>query len=229
MILFFINTVFTVHKGNCLDSIISARGSYRVTDSFFEDFPFAKNRLGKGTNNMIASNFFENLPEVWVDKHEKSNDYYGFLCRLNGERKYKYIKREYIVKNDYLDKYNILVPEANGTGAIGEALSTPLISTPLIGATDTFISIGKFDKKTEAEACLKYVKSKFARTMLGVLKVTQHNPAKTWKYVPLQDFTSNSDIDWSQSVADIDRQLYAKYGLDDKEIEFIETHVKEME
>lgn len=65
--------------------------------------------------------------------------------------------------------------------------------------------------------------------MLGILKITQHNPASTWKYVPLQDFTSNSDIDWSQSVADIDRQLYAKYGLNDEEIAFIESHVKEMD
>lgn len=65
--------------------------------------------------------------------------------------------------------------------------------------------------------------------MLGVLKITQDNPPEKWKYVPLQDFTSASDIDWTQSVADIDRQLYAKYGLDDEEIQFIESHVKEMD
>ncbi len=65
--------------------------------------------------------------------------------------------------------------------------------------------------------------------MLGVLKVTQDNPAPKWKYVPLQDFTSMSDIDWSQSISDIDKQLYAKYGLDEEEINFIETHVKEMD
>ena len=59
--------------------------------------------------------------------------------------------------------------------------------------------------------------------------IQEHNPAPKWKYVPLQDFTSDSDIDWSQSVADIDRQLYAKYGLDDEEIQFIESHVKEMD
>lgn len=64
--------------------------------------------------------------------------------------------------------------------------------------------------------------------MLGVKKVTQDNSRSVWKYVPQQDFTPNSDIDWSQSVADIDRQLYAKYGLDTEEIEFIESHVKEM-
>lgn len=46
--------------------------------------------------------------------------------------------------------------------------------------------------------------------------------------IPLQDFTPASDIDWSKSIPEIDRQLYAKYGLDAAEIEFIETHVKEM-
>ena len=54
-----------------------------------------------------------------------------------------------------------------------------------------------------------------------------HTP-KAWKYVPLQDFTCNSDIDWYQSVANIDRQLYAKYGLDNNEITFIESHVRDM-
>lgn len=65
--------------------------------------------------------------------------------------------------------------------------------------------------------------------MLGVLKITQHNPISTWKYVPLQDFTSSSDIDWSKSVHEIDLQLYDKYGLTIEERNFIETHVKEMD
>ena len=70
--------------------------------------------------------------------------------------------------------------------------------------------------------------SKFARALLYVKKATQDNPIDTWIYVPLQDFTPASDIDWSKSIPEIDRQLYAKYGLDAAEIEFIETHVKEM-
>lgn len=64
--------------------------------------------------------------------------------------------------------------------------------------------------------------------MLGVKKITQDNPRSAWKYVPLQDFTSSSDIDWTQSVADIDKQLYKKYNLTDEEIDFIEKNVKEM-
>ena len=64
--------------------------------------------------------------------------------------------------------------------------------------------------------------------MLGILKVTQHNPPATWAKVPLQDFTSSSDIDWSKSIAEIDAQLYAKYGLSEEEIKFIEKHVQAM-
>ena len=122
-----------------------------------------------------------------------------------------------------------MLPEANGTGRFGETISSPLVALPREGATDTFISIGKFDSKDEAEALLRYIKTKFARAMLGVNKVTQHNPKSVWKMIPMQDFTSSSDIDWSKSVKEIDRQLYAKYGLDENEINFIESHVKEME
>ena len=92
-----------------------------------------------------------------------------------------------------------------------------------------FRSIGNFKDEFEANAALKYVKSKFARVLLGILKITQHNPVATWKVVPLQDFTSNSDIDWTKSISEIDQQLYKKYGLSDEEINFIETKVQEMD
>lgn len=65
--------------------------------------------------------------------------------------------------------------------------------------------------------------------MLGILKITQHNPPAKWEKVPLQDFTSNSDIDWSKSIPEIDQQLYAKYGLSPEEIDFIERMIKPME
>lgn len=147
---------------------------------------------------------------------------------IKSKRLYRYIKRKYLEDTLNLGKYKVLMPAANGSGALGEVLSTPLIGEPLIGGTETFISIGAFETLYEAEALLKYVKTKFARALLGVLKITQHVTPEKWKYVPLQDFTEGSDIDWSKSIHEIDLQLYRKYGLDEKEIEFIESHVKEM-
>ena len=122
-----------------------------------------------------------------------------------------------------------MLPESNGSGTLGELLSTPLIAKPLEGYTQTFIGIGDFETEKDAQAAYKYVVSKFARTMLAVLKITQHNGVETWRYVPLQDFTMSSDIDWSQSISSIDLQLYDKYGLTEEERNFIETHVKEMD
>ena len=213
-----------------LDSVVSMRGMFRLTPSFFEDFPYASSRLGKGTGNMIVSNIFEKIPEAFSEERPNDGDsYISLFGRLDNIRVYRYVKRSYVIDNDYIDAYKVFVPEANGTGAIGEVLSTPLIGEPLIGVTDTFISIGCYDNLTEAENTLKYIKTKFARAMLGILKVTQHNPRAVWRYVPLQNFKADSDIDWSQPIPEIDRQLYRKYNLSDDEIAFIEEHVREMQ
>ena len=110
----------------------------------------------------------------------------------------------------------------------GEPLSSPIIAIPGEGATDTFVSIGKFHTLDECENLSKYLKSKFSRALLGVKKVTQDNPKSVWTCIPMQDFTSKSDIDWSKSIPEIDRQLYSKYRLSLEEMEFIETHVQEM-
>lgn len=215
-------------KEKFMDKIISSRGNYRTTPLFFEDYPDAINRLGKGTRNMIASNFFEKIPECYEDKNPDSNQYIGILGRVNGSRKICYIPKRYIQENMFLNNYNVACPKSNGNGVFGEALTATEILPPQIGATDTFISIGMFSSLTEVEHLQKYIKTKLFRALLGVKKVTQDNPKSVWDMIPIQDFTSVSDIDWSQSIADIDRQLYKKYGLDDTEIEFIETHVKEM-
>lgn len=149
--------------------------------------------------------------------------------RKDNVRCIKWVNRSYITQPDSFYKYKVIIPKANGTGgAIGEVLSTPIIGEPIIGHTDTFLSIGQFETEAEAQACYKYVKTKFARTMLGTLKRTQDNPRSTWQNVPLQDFTESSDIDWSKSIHEIDEQLYAKYGLSDNEIQFIEDKVQTM-
>ena len=215
-------------KENDISSLISSRGMYKFTDKMFEDYPHACDVQGKGSGLQITPNSFENMPYIFLEENA-NKDNIKILGRIKSSRKYRWIKKEYIQTNDFLTSYNVFVPEANGTGAIGEVLSTPIIGTPMTGHTDTFISVGQFKTEFEAEACLKYIKSKFARTMLGTLKATQHNPKSTWINVPLQDFTSSSDIDWTQSVADIDRQLYRKYGLSDEEVAFIEKMIKPME
>lgn len=212
--------ISNIHFGN---------STYKLTKKVYEDFPEFEERVSRAERFSVGSNVFERFSEIFFDAKQNDDDVqiYG---RRNNERTYQWVKREYISSHPNLDKYKIFVPGANGSGALGEVLSTPLIGEPLIGYTQTFISFGAFDNKEEAENLLKYIKTKFARVMLGTLKITQNNKTKeVWKNVPLQNFMSTSDIDWSQSIAEVDQQLYKKYGLSEEEIQFIESKVKEME
>lgn len=209
--------------------LVYGRDLYKLTEILYEENPFAENRQSKGHRYDCGSNVFDVFPELFYD--EKPNDkkeYARVLGRANNVRIEKWFRKDYLKIPDNFDFYKVFVPKSNGSGAIGEVLSTPMVGEPMVGCTTTFLNIGKFETKFEAESCLKYIKTKFARTMLGTLKVTQDNPRETWLNVPLQDFTANSDIDWSKSIPEIDKQLYKKYGLSKDEIEFIESKVKEM-
>lgn len=127
-----------------------------------------------------------------------------------------------------LHKFKVLVPKATGSGKFGDALPEILIVKPNEAFTQTYISIGVFDNETEAVNLSLYLKTKMCRALLYILKVTQDNLPAVWRLIPKQDFTSNSDIDWSKSIPEIDQQLYAKYNLSHEEIDFIEANVKEM-
>lgn len=211
-----------------LKNIISSQGVYKYSEKLFVEHPEVLDVQGKGTKSKITSKSFERLPHIFTET-STSDDAIKMLGLSANVRLNKWIDKNYIKPNDYCSKYNVLIAEANGTGVIGEVLSSPVICSPNEGHTDTFIGIGQFSTFEEANACMKYIKSKFARTLLATLKVTHHTAGSTWTNVPLQDFTSQSDIDWTQSVANIDKQLYAKYSLSEREIEFIETMIKPME
>ena len=210
--------------------IVITRTAYRLMNKMHEDYPDAIKQLSNGHAYDMSTNIFERLPQIFFD--EKPNDgeeYIQILGRANNERVYKYVRKDYINTVSNLDKYKIFLPKANGIGVLGEVLSAPILCGPGVGSTETFLSIGAFGEIGEAEAALKYVKTKFARALLGVLKTTQDITPEKWKCVPLQDFSKASDIDWNTSIANIDRQLYSKYRLSEEEINFIESKVKEME
>ncbi len=216
-------------ESDSLMSIVFIQNRFNL-DELYKSYPDAIYSIGsEGKDKRLEKNIFTKVSEAFTDTPKKSNDI-KILGIINNVRTWKYIEHRLIdFEHENLEKYKVFLPTSNGSGAIGEVLSTPLVGEPLVGHTRSFISIGAFDTCDEANNCLKYVKSKFCRTMLGILKITQDNNRDTWRYVPLQNFTSRSDIDWSQSVSGIDEQLYKKYKLDSKEIDFIETHVKEME
>ena len=229
----------SIHQKVCVDNknfrplseIMYSRTAYSLTQKAHEDFPDAIKNFSKGNQYQMSSNVFDLMPEIFFD--DKPNDGYEYIQlygRKNNSRIFKWVRRDYVTYHESLEKFKVFIPDSNGSGALGEVVSTPLVGSPLVGSplvgsTQTFITVGAFDTESEAQACIAYIRSKFCRVMLGILKVTQHNPPATWSKVPLQDFTSASDIDWSGQV---DEQLYRKYNLSAEEIKFIEEKVKAM-
>lgn len=203
---------------------------YRITELLYKENPQFEGRQSKGHRYAMGSNVFDIFPELFLEKEPtNSNEYSQVIGLKKSQRVYRWFKTSYIKTPDNFNAYRVLIAKVNGSGVLGETLSSPIIIRPKVAHSATFLSIGNFESETEAMRLLLYIKTKFARMMLGTLKVTHDNPKKTWLNVPLQDFTDDSDIDWSKSIAEIDQQLYKKYNLDDSEIAFIESTIKPME
>lgn len=146
------------------------------------------------------------------------------------ERMWKYLPQDYPFpkKSPCIDKYKVFIAKAYGCGAIGEVPSTPVLSTPGEVCTETFIEIGPFETAIEAANVIKYIKTKFFRALVGIQKQTQDATRKVYRFVPIQDFTPDSDIDWNDNINGLDSQLFKKYNLNKEEIDFIKKNISEM-
>lgn len=151
------------------------------------------------------------------------------LYYLEGkEHKIEYVERSSIRKNSQdIDSYKVLFPFSGGSGTDDIILGKPLVAKPNSVCSQTYLYI-PFDSETEAKNFLKYYKTKLLRLLVSAVKITQHAPAKVYRFVPIQDFSSSSDIDWSASVREIDQQLYSKYDLNIEEVAFIETRIRSL-
>lgn len=201
--------------------------SFRFTDKMLEDNDDLKGRTDASHEKSVSSSVFSRYPEIF--KAESFNNSVGVIGRKDNERIELYTRTEYLRDPGDLNSYKLLIAGASGKGDYGEPLAKPIIAKPMEAHTQTFLAIGSLNSESEAQALLNYIKTKFFRALLGIMKTTQNNQAKrTWSLIPWQDFTGNSDIDWTKSIPEIDQQLYDKYGLSDDEIAFIEKNVKEM-
>lgn len=230
-----IKKVTATPRFESLSQVALSAYSYKFTNKLHEEFPDAIEKMSNGHAYDLKSNIFDRLPNIFHEnKPDDGNDYIKILGRVDSQRAYRYIRRDYIIDVASLDQYKVIFSEADGAaGTIGEPipariLGIPSTEGPGVGLTESFLSVGLFASKEEANCCLRYCKTRFLRSIVSVLKTTQHVTPSVFKYVPLQDFTPNSDIDWNQPISGIDKQLYDKYGISDDEITFIEKYVKEM-
>jgi hypothetical protein len=135
---------------------------------------------------------------------------------------------------EYVSQYKIIVGRfvpSNGEMSVKpgdgyRVLTEPKILSPQEINTETYIDTAVFKTMEEAEHYKKYLHCKFTRYLLRQGVTSVNVTKECFAFVPMQDFSESSDIDWSKNVTDIDQQLYAKYGLTDEEITFIESMIK---
>lgn len=214
-----------------IQSIVYLQTKFNL-DILFEKYPETQSAIG--TEKRLVSSIFEKAPTIFADKQIDAN-YVRVLGIQNRKRVYKYIMKEVLDSFGNIDKFKVILSSADGaSGTLSQDSPARIIGTPEMsskneGYTQTFISIGDFDTEIEMKNLYRYLKCKFTRFMVGTIKATNGLKFDTWANVPTQDFTENSDIDWNKSIAEIDRQLYEKYGLSTDEIAFIEEKVLPMD
>lgn len=174
-------------------------------------------------SNIIESKLFYSSPEGMIEP---------VLCYAKGQRK-GYIEKN-IVSNfeEYGNVWKVLTPYANNIGTeLNDDNQNSFSVAPNCVCTETYLVIGAdlHLNQQSAENLSNYLKTKFARCLHCAAKISQHGTAKTYRFVPLQDFTEHSDIDWSQPIDKIDQQLFDKYHLLPEEQEFIKKIIKPME
>lgn len=143
-----------------------------------------------------------------------------------------FLEREEITKNtEWIDKFKVYTPRANNIGTeLNDDNLNSFVGIPNTICTESYLVIGvdlELNQSSATNLC-KYLTTKLARFQHSLGKSSQDATSKTFRFVPTQNFTDNSDIDWSKSTVEIDKQLYTKYKLTKEEIEFMEEMIKPM-
>lgn len=130
-------------------------------------------------------------------------------------------KKEVITNSKWLNKYKIYISRAYGERIAKSFWVTgkPFLGGPKTCCSETYLVIGPYSNKKECENVMSYIRTRFFRFLVLLIKNTQDAPQKVYKLVPNQNFAEA----WT------DEKLYKKYALTKKEIDFIESMVRPME
>jgi len=133
-----------------------------------------------------------------------------------------FIQQNEVSKNtDWLRKYKVYISKAYGERGSFPYLviGKPFLGEKLSVCSETYLVVGPFDNKSEAENALSYLMTRFVRFLVLLRKNTQNAAKGVYSFVPVQDFSQQ----WT------DEKLYEKYGLTNDEITFIESMIRPME
>lgn len=151
----------------------------------------------------------------------KSEDDVKLYLNIGHERSVKWVASDYVTKNQHLvRRWKIFVPKAYGAGETipHQIIGQTIVAGPPSACTLTYLCVGPFKTKAEAESANTYLHLRFVRFLVSLRKISQDTTQKVFTWVPQQE--------WDRAWTDAD--LYKKYGITKEEQEYIESMVKEM-
>lgn len=170
-------------------------------------------------SEIISSQRPFGLPTNFKEFTEKKNSEDDIKVYAN--KKQGYINNNFIItkNSELIDKYKVLTPKAIGSGNSMQDWVKPILAKPHSVCTETYVVLGAFDTEEEANNLISYTQTKFFHFMLTLKKNTQDALAKAYMLIPKQNFKES----WN------DRKLYKKYELTEKEIEFINSIIRNID
>ena len=240
---------FLWNKGSDNKCVVtSILGSFRNESTRYlnEHDTFIRNQKVLDIINKVKSQTFTSFlsQTVYVSKPFGIRSFQrGFPAKpgrnisLFGSDGITYMEEKDVPQNkEIVDKWKVIMSKASAehagqTDANGRKriVSRLEVLPPYTICTESYLLLDIFDNEEEAQNLKKYIRTCFTRFLLASILITQNIVRDKFKFVPIQNYKNNSDIDWSQSIPDIDRQLYTKYNLSDDEIAIIEKMIKPMD
>jgi hypothetical protein len=180
------------------------------------------NTITKGRNAFGIVGKQEFINSITHEKEFKGS--VAVRCRDN---KIRYTRASHITNNlEILNSWKVFISKSAGDPTNDKrVIRTPYLGAPRTACSDSLIPIGCFLTRLEAENTIKYLMTKFSRYMISIVKVSQNVSQNVYQFVPLQNFNTDSDIDWSLAITELDAQFYKKYNLTEDEIETIEMSI----
>jgi len=170
-------------------------------------------------NSVVSNrNPFGFLANFKKYKNEPFNNSFKIYVRGG----FGYIDNSQVTSNrELISAHKIFISKAYNAGDNypHQIINVPFYGEPNSICTETYLVIGAFTSRVEAENVLSYMQSKLFRLLVLLKKISQNTTSSTYQFVPLQNFSEP----WT------DEKLYAKYGLTEEEIAFIDSMIRPMD
>lgn len=225
----------SLHDGNCDVTRIAGGEEYLQSDREMGEFDiFVRDERALGILRKVISTMDRSVVDLisgdtpfglatnFPDWEETGREDMIFLHLINrGKRSIGYVSQMHIRKNqDSIDVWKVLVPKAYGAGESfpHQILGKEIVAQPPSVCTQSYLTISPFKSELEASSFASYYRTRLFRFLVSLRKITQDALRSTYSWVPQQSW----DREWSDEI------LYAKYGVTENEVEFIESMIRPM-